>query len=320
MSVTQQDEAVVAFAGGVGGAKLLQGLAATVPTRCLTAIVNTADDFQHYGLHMSPDLDTVMYTLAGLANPETGWGVKGDMRVTLDAIARLGEDPWFLVGDQDFATHIVRTHRLQQGLPLSTVSAGLALSLGIGLRFLPMTDDSVATEVRTADGWLAFQDYFVARHHNDPVLDVRFAGIERATPAPGVTDAIASADLLLFCPSNPVVSIGPILAVPGMQDAIRASGATVAAVSPIVGGKALKGPAAGMLAQKGVEVSAAGVAQLYEGLVEVMVIDELDRHLAPAIEALGMQVIVLQTVMGDADDRARLAGEILAAIRGIRLS
>lgn len=320
MSVTQQDGAVVAFAGGVGGAKLLQGLAATVSAGSLTAVVNTADDFEHYGLHMSPDLDTVMYTLAGLANPKTGWGIKGDTRATLDAIARFGEDPWFLVGDQDFATHILRTHRLRQGMPLSTVSADLAASLGIGLRFLPMTDEAVATEVRTADGWLAFQDYFVARRHDDPVLDVRFAGIDQATPAPGVTDAIASADVVLFCPSNPVVSIGPILAVPGMQEALTASKAPIVAVSPIVGGKALKGPAADMLAQKSVEVSAAGVAKLYEGLVDVMVIDEVDRELGPAIEALGMQVIVLQTIMGGADDRARLAGEILDAIQGIRPS
>jgi LPPG:FO 2-phospho-L-lactate transferase len=317
VSVTYSNGKVVALAGGVGGAKLVQGLAAAIPGHDLTAIVNTADDFSLWGLHISPDLDTVMYTLAGLANPATGWGIAGDTRATLDAIARYGEDPWFLVGDQDIATHILRTHRLRSGQPLSTITGELVDRLGIEARLLPMTDDGVATQVRTADGWLAFQDYFVARRHADDVLDVRFTGIETARPAAGVLEAIAAAETIILCPSNPLVSIGPILAVPGIREAIAASRATVAAVSPIVGGKALKGPADRMLEAKGVEVSAVGVARFYEGLVDVVVIDEVDRDLAGPIEALGMQVAVRQTIMGDAADRARLAGEILRDIAAL---
>jgi LPPG:FO 2-phospho-L-lactate transferase len=312
--VTYSNSKIVALAGGVGGAKLVQGLAAVVPAHDLTAIVNTADDFELYGLHISPDLDTVMYTLAGLANPATGWGIAGDSRATLDAIARYGEDPWFLVGDRDFATHILRTQRLRSGQPLSQVLAGLASGLGIDVRLLPMSDDRVATVVRTPDGWLAFQDYFVARRHADDVLDVRFDGITSARPAQGVIAAIETADTILLCPSNPLVSIGPILAVPGIRDAIAASDAMVVAVSPIVGGKALKGPADRMLQSKGIEVSARGVAQYYEGLVDVMVIDEVDQDLAASIEGIGMRVVVRQTIMGDATDRARLASEILQAI------
>jgi LPPG:FO 2-phospho-L-lactate transferase len=316
--VTYRNGRIVALAGGVGGAKLVQGLAAVVPGHDLTAIVNTADDFGLYGLHISPDLDTVMYTLAGMANPATGWGVAGDTRVTLDAIARYGEDPWFLVGDQDFATHILRTHRLRAGRSLSAATAELAGRLGIGMHLAPMSDDLVSTQVRTPDGWLAFQDYFVARRHEDDVLDVRFDGLEAARPAEGVIAAIQDAETIILCPSNPLVSIGPILAVPGIREAIAASDALVVAVSPIVGGKALKGPADRMLRSRGVEVSALGVAHYYEGLVDLMVIDELDRHLAGSIERIGMNVAVRQTIMGDAADRARLAGEIIEAIESLQ--
>lgn len=313
-AVKETNGKVVALAGGVGGAKFLQGLAGVVSNDRLTAIVNTADDFELCGLHISPDVDTVMYTLAGIANPATGWGIAGDTRSTLDGIAAYGEYPWFLVGDRDFSTHILRTHRLREGQPLSGVTAGLASALGIGTTLLPMSDDTVRTHIRVEDGWLGFQDYFVGRKHEDPVLDVRFDGIETASPAPGVLDAMQDADLILFCPSNPIVSIAPILGVPGIRDAISGSTAPVACVSPIVGGKALKGPAAGMLEQRGLEVSAAGVAEYYGDLVDVMIIDEVDAALAPTIEAQGKRVIVLQTIMGGRDDRVRFASEVMAAL------
>lgn len=311
LSVTQHNRKVVALAGGVGGAKFLQGLAQVVQNDSLTAIVNTADDFFLYGLHISPDLDTVMYTLAGLANPETGWGIADDTRVTLDAIARYGEDPWFLLGDQDFATHILRTHRLRNGESLTAVTAGLSGSLGIEAALLPMTDDRVSTEILTDDGWLAFQDYFVARRQQDDVLDVRFDGIEDAAPTVEVLRAIAAADLIICCPSNPLVSIGPILAVPEMREAISDADAPVVAISPIVGGRALKGPADRMMATQGHEVSALGVARMYADIVDGMVIDDVDAELAAPITELGMKVSACQTIMGGPQDRARLAHDVL---------
>lgn len=305
---------IVGLAGGVGGAKFLQGLAGVVANDNLTAIVNTADDFELWGLHISPDVDTVMYTLAGIANPETGWGIVGDTRATLDGIAGYGVDPWFLVGDRDFATHIVRTDRLRQGEPLSAVVASMAAALGVQLRILPMSDAPVRTMIHVEDGWLGFQDYFVGRRHADTVLDVGFDGIDTAHPAPGVKESLLEADLVFICPSNPVVSIGPILGVPGVHDAAAEAKAPVVCISPIVGGKALKGPAAGMLEQKGHEVSAYGVAEYYGDLVDVMVIDEQDANLTSAIERLGKRVIVLQTVMGDKDDRIRFASDVMAAL------
>jgi LPPG:FO 2-phospho-L-lactate transferase len=305
---------IVALAGGVGGAKFLQGLAGTLPNERLTAIVNTADDFELYGLYISPDVDTVMYTLAGIANPATGWGIAGDTRQTLDGIAGYGEKPWFLVGDRDFATHIVRTDRLRRGETLAEVTAGLSTSLGVAVQIVPMSNEPVRTQVLTDDGWLGFQEYFVGRQHADLVRDVAFKGIEVARPAPGTLEAIGSADLIMFCPSNPLVSIAPILDVRGMREAVQESPAPVVCISPIIGGKALKGPAAGMLEQRGLDVSALGVAEYYGGLVDIMVIDEEDAALAPLIEETGKRVIVLQTVMGDRDDRVRLASDILAKL------
>jgi LPPG:FO 2-phospho-L-lactate transferase len=305
---------VVGLAGGVGGAKFLQGLAGVVEGDNLVGIVNTADDFELYGLHISPDVDTVMYTLAGIANPETGWGIAGDTRATLDGIAAYGEDPWFLLGDRDFATHILRTHWMKEGMPLSAVTGKLAAALGVETRLLPMTDVPVRTLVKVEDGWLGFQDYFVGRRHADAVHDVAFHGIDDAHPAPGVREALDGADLIVICPSNPVVSIGPILEMPGMREAVAEARAPVACISPIVGGKALKGPAAGMMEAAGYEASPLGVARFYGDLVDVMVIDEVDAQLVPDIERLGMRAVVLQTVMGDRDDRVRLASELLATL------
>jgi LPPG:FO 2-phospho-L-lactate transferase len=302
---------IVALAGGVGGAKMAQGLQRALPPGDLTVVVNTADDFDLYGLRICPDLDTVLYTLAGIADPVNGWGVAGDSHHTLDAIARYGRDPWFVLGDRDLATHILRSERLRQGARLSAVTAELSAGLGVPSRIVPMTDDAVATIVVTPQGRLAFQDYFVGRRQSDDVLGVEFAGIDAASGHPTALAAIASADAIVVAPSNPVVSIGPIVVTPGVREAIIASEAPVVAVSPIVGGQALKGPAAKMLATMGHEVSALGVARLYDGLIDGMVIDALDRDLAPAIGALGIGVLVTNTVMGDADDRQRLAAEVL---------
>jgi LPPG:FO 2-phospho-L-lactate transferase len=315
----EQHQSVVALAGGVGGAKLAQGLAGVVPGSQLTIIGNTADDFELWGLHISPDLDTVMYTLAGIANPVTGWGVVDDTHATLEAIGRYGVDTWFSLGDRDFATHILRTQRLREGQPLSTITADLASALGVSARLLPMTDQPVATMVRSGDELLDFQDYFVARRQQDTVDGVVFRGIEQATPGPGVLDAIAGADVIVFCPSNPIVSVGPILAVPGLRDAVRGSRAVKVGVSPIVGGKALKGPADRMLTSLGHESSALGVARIYRDLLDILVIDEVDRDLAPRVTNLGLQAAVAQTIMGDRQDRERLAAEVLAVAAAERV-
>jgi LPPG:FO 2-phospho-L-lactate transferase len=302
---------IVTLAGGVGGAKMAQGLQRALPAGELTVVVNTADDFELYGLHISPDLDTVLYTLAGIADPVNGWGVAGDTRHTLDAIARYGRDPWFLLGDQDFATHILRSERLREGTPLSAVTAELASALGIPSRIVPMSDDRVATMIQTPGGTLEFQDYFVGRRQSDDVLGVVFAGIEQAAPHEVVLTSVDKAEAVVIAPSNPIVSIGPILATPGIREALLRTPAPVVAVSPIVGGRALKGPAANMLGTLGHDVSALGVARIYGELVDGMVIDETDRELAPAIELLGQRVLVTGTVMGGEEDRRRFAAEVL---------
>jgi LPPG:FO 2-phospho-L-lactate transferase len=302
---------IVALAGGVGGAKMAQGLQCALSPGDLTVVVNTADDFDLYGLRICPDLDTVMYTLAGIADPGNGWGVAGDSHHALDAIARYGREPWFVLGDRDLATHILRSERLRRGVPLSTVTAELSAALGVPSRIVPMSDNQVATIVVTPQGRLAFQDYFVGRRQSDDVLGVEFAGIDGAYGNAAALTAIAAADAIVIAPSNPIVSIGPIVATPGVGEALAASEAPVVAVSPIVGGQAVKGPAAKMLATMGHEVSALGVARLYDGLIDGMVIDAVDGDLTPAIEALGVAVLVTQTVMGDTDDRLRLADEVL---------
>jgi LPPG:FO 2-phospho-L-lactate transferase len=309
---------IVALAGGVGGAKLAHGLAMSLPSEELTVIVNTADDFELFGLHISPDLDTMLYTLAGIANPTTGWGIAGDTHNTLDAIANYGRNIWFQLGDRDFATHILRTERLREGIGLSTVMAELAGGLGVNCALLPMTNDAVATKIRTGDGLLDFQDYFVARRQQDDVLDVVFEGADDAWPLEAAIDAIGMAELILICPSNPIVSVGPILAVSGYLDAIKSAPAPVVAVSPIVGGKALKGPADKMLATLGHEVSAVGVAAIYAQLIDGLVIDEADAGLVPRIDELGIRALVTQSIMRDEADRRRLAEETLAFGRSLR--
>jgi LPPG:FO 2-phospho-L-lactate transferase len=286
------------------------------PTR-LTVIVNTADDFDLYGLRICPDLDTVMYTLSGLANPATGWGIRDDTHATLEMIGRYTGQPWFTLGDRDFATHIVRTEQLRRGIRLTDITAGLASALSIPAHILPMTDDRVATLIETPEGTLDFQEYFVAHRHQDHVTGVQFDGISGAQATPAALNALASAEAIVVCPSNPIVSVGPILALPGMRAALDAVAAPVVAISPIIGGQALKGPAAQMLASLGHEVSALGVARIYGPLVDGLIIDLADEALAPEIEALGQQVLVTNTVMTNDDDRQQLAQETLEFARSI---
>ena len=310
------DPHVVELAGGVGGAKLAEGLQAVAGER-LTVIVNTADDTERHGLLVCPDHDTVLYTLAGLENEAFGWGLRGDTWATMTALERYGEEGWFRLGDQDLATHIVRTARIRAGGRLTDVLRRLQRALGIAATILPMADEPVRTRVRTDDGWLAFQDYFVRLRQAPDVREIAFDGIEAARPTPEVARALEAADVIVVAPSNPLVSVGPILAVPGMSEllaAARARGARIVAVSGIIGGKALKGPADRMLASLGHESSALGVARGYAGLIDAFVIDRVDAALAPDIEALGMGVVVTDTVMTDDASRARLARDVLAAV------
>jgi len=302
---------VCALAGGVGGAKLAAGLQAVLAPGELSVVVSTAEDVDRWGLHICPDLDTVMYTLARISNPETGWGIANESFATLSMLARYGEKVWFKLGDKDLATHVLRTSRLRSGETLTRITAGLSGALGVESVVLPMSDDPVSTILETPEGRLEFQEYFVRRGQRDEVLGIRLRGIEEARPTEGVLAAIGGADAIVFCPSNPVVSVGPILAMPGMRETLASSSAPKVAVSPIVGGRALKGPADRMLASLGHEVSATGVARMYEGLVDGMVVDRIDEDERAGIEALGMRVLATESVMRDAEDRARLASETL---------
>ena len=306
---------VVELAGGVGGAKLAEGLAAHLGPD-LTVVVNTGDDVEVHGLSIWPDHDTVAYTLAGLDDEVRGWGQRDETWVVMDRLAELGDEPWFRLGDRDLGTHIWRTDRLRDGARPTDVALALRGRLGFASRVLPMADEPVRTEVRTDDGWLEFQEYFVHRRQAPEVHEVRFRGVDAATATPEVHAALAAATVIVIAPSNPLVSVGPVLAVPGIADGIHAArhrGVPVIAVSGIIGGKALKGPADRMLASLGHESSALGVARLYRGLVDIFVLDTVDADLAPAIEGLGLRTVVTDTIMGDDAGRTRLAGEVLAA-------
>ena len=308
---------VCALAGGVGGAKLSAGLQDSLAPGDLSVVVNTADDFDPWGLRVCPDLDTVLYTLAGVANPETGWGLAGESFAFLEALSGYGEDAWFKLGDRDLATHVLRTHRLREGETLTAITAGLSRALGVPGRILPMCDEKVSTMLKTPAGLLEFQEYFVRRRQRDEVLGVDLVGVEDARPTEAVSEAVSGADVIVFCPSNPVVSLGPILSVPGMRAALAAAGAPKVAVSPIVGGRALKGPADRMLHSLGHEVSSAGVAALYEGLLDGMVVDRADEGQRGEIEGLGMRVLSTDAVMRDPADRGRLAREVLGFGAGL---
>jgi LPPG:FO 2-phospho-L-lactate transferase len=309
---------VVCLAGGVGGAKLADGFQQILAPGELTVVVNTGDDIEIHALAVSPDIDTVLYTLAGIAEPAQGWGIAGESWQVMGQLARLGDETWFRLGDRDLATHLFRTDRLRRGVRPTEVTLELGRSLGVQSRVLPMTDAPVRTRVRTSAGWLDFQDYFVRLRQEPSVLEVKFEGIEDAAVTPEVRDALRAAEAIVVAPSNPVVSIGPILAVPGLLNemvAARQRGAPVVGVSGIVGGKALRGPADRMMESLGEESSALGVARRYvaAGLLDVFVLDRLDDGLAAAIRALGPEVVVTDTIMTDAGSRALLAREMLAA-------
>ncbi len=310
---------VVVLAGGVGAARFLEGVVRVVEPARVTAIVNTGDDAEFFGLYVSPDVDTVLYTLAGLVEPSQGWGVRDDTEHALAMLRRLGHDTWFKLGDRDLAVHVHRTERLRAGMTHAEVTDDLRRRLGLETRLLPMSDQPVRTRVRTPDGWLDFQEYFVRRRAADEVLEIRYDGVEAAAPAPGLLDVIERAGAILLAPSNPLVSIGTILAVPGVREALRACSAPVVAVSPIVGGATIKGPADRMMRGLGMEVSAVGVATAYRDFLNVLVLDEQDRALAPRVEETGVRAVVADTIMRDLDAKTRLARTVLDAA-GVKTS
>ncbi len=304
---------MLALSGGVGGAKLVLGLARVLGSQQLVICANTADDFTHLGLRVCPDLDTIMYTLAGINNPQQGWGIAGESWQFMQSLRRLGGAGWFNLGDRDLATHVLRTDSLARGLSLTEITSNLCHRLDIAQRLLPMSDDPVATLLDTDEGTLSFQDYFVRRHCQPAVQAYRFAGIESARAQPELLSLLGGSDLagVVICPSNPFVSVEPILALPGMRLALQQSKAPVIAVSPIVGGKALKGPAAKMMRELRQPASALQIARFYHGLVDGMVVDSTDACEAAAIEAMGMACLVTPTVMKNLQDKTSLAARLL---------
>lgn len=304
---------IVVLAGGVGAARFLQGLVQVVPQEEITVIGNTGDDRDFYGLHVSPDLDIVMYTLAGVVDETHGWGIRNDSYTTMQQLTLYGNEDWFMLGDCDLATHIHRTHLLHQGKTLSEVTEDLRKRFGLGMRILPMSDSPVATHIVTPAGLLHFQEYMVKRHCTDEVQDVVFVGANEAQPAPGVLDAIKGAEAILIAPSNPIVSIGSILSVPGIHNALHEASGMVVAVSPIVGGSPIKGPADKLMGGLGMDVSAVGVARCYRDFLDVMVIDEQDAHLVNEIEDLGIPTVATNTIMRDNAAKAELARNVLQA-------
>jgi LPPG:FO 2-phospho-L-lactate transferase len=302
---------LAALAGGVGGSKMLIGLAATVEDNALTAIVNTADDEQIYGLHVSPDVDIVTYWLSGLADRDRGWGIAGDTFTVLEALSARGFDTWFKLGDRDLATCLMRTQRLREGASLSVVTDEIRRHLQIPVRILPMTDEPVRTRLATPEGRiLEFQEYFVRERQAPTIKQVWFEGIDAAKPAPGVLEQLQEADRIVICPSNPIVSIGPILALAEVRETLRAH-PSVVAVSPIVRGEALKGPADKLLPVVNAEVSSFGVAALYADICDVFVVDKRDEDDVDRIESLGMGVVALDTIMTDQAKSEQLAHAII---------
>jgi LPPG:FO 2-phospho-L-lactate transferase len=307
---------IVVLTGGTGGAKFVDGLRQVVSPQELTLIVNTGDDLWFWGLYMSPDLDSITYVLAGLLSKERGWGVKGDTFFCMQAMGQLGQPIWFHVGDRDLAVHLLRSKLMAEGKTLSEATTEIAAKIGVEARILPMSDSRVETRIDTPIGELSFEEYFVQRWYQDPVKSVRFAGAADAEPAPGVIDAILSATVVLLAPSNPVTSIGPILAVPGIRDALRKTRAPVVAVSPIVGGAAVSGPAGILLAAQGLPVSIAGVAQAYRDFLDDLVVDMKDTQAAEELRRSGMRVHAARTIMRSADDKANLARAVLSVVSG----
>lgn len=305
---------IVVLTGGTGGAKLVDGLAQVVPQQELAIIVNTGDDLKWWGLSVSPDIDSIVYVLAGLLSKERGWGFKGDTFFCLQTMAELREQAWFKVGDRDLAIHLLRSKLLAGGRTLTEATREICSRLGVQTRVLPMSNCRIETRIETAIGELSFEEYFVKRRYQDKVLSVRFAGAQDAEPASGVLDAILSADAVIVAPSNPVTSIGPILAVPKIRQALRDTSAQIVAVSPIIGEAAVSGPAADLMESQGLPISIAGVAQAYEDFLDVLVVDAADEEAGRHLERSGLRVHCCNAIMRTDDDKANLAKEVLAQI------
>ena len=305
---------LVVLTGGTGGAKLIEGLSHEIDPAQLTIICNTADDFVLHGLNISPDLDTILYTLAGLSNPEQGWGIRGDTFAVLQQLEKLGGDAWFKLGDKDIATHITRTRWLRDGLQLAEVTDKLRQRLGVKARLLPMSNDGIETRVDTVEGEISFQEYFVKRRWQPEVRKVVYTGLAKSRPAPGVIQAIGEAAGIIVCPSNPVTSTGPILAVPGIRDALKQAAAPVIGVSPIIGAFAISGPAHKLMAAVGIEPSALGTAKNYADFLDQFVIDNADESLTGKLQALGIAVVTTSIRMNSLGDKRRLARQVLALI------
>ena len=305
---------IVILTGGTGGAKFVDALKQLLPARKLALIVNTGDDLEWWGLHVSPDLDSIMYVLAGMLSKDRGWGVDGDTFECVEAVRRMGAPAWFRVGDRDLATHLTRAQLLASGRTLSEATAEIAAALEVQSRILPMSDARVETRFTTPEGELSFQEYFVRERYRPEVRGVRFVGAEQASPAPGVLEAIKSAEAVVLAPSNPITSIGPILAVPGIREALKKPAAPVAAISPIVGGAAVSGPAGALMASQGLPVSIAGVAQAYADFLDLLIVDERDAKAAEELRLSGLQVHCEQTIMKTADEKAALAATVLELV------
>jgi len=302
---------ITALAGGVGAARFLQGLVRVVPEREVTVIVNTGDDIELYGLHISPDIDIVMYTLAGIVDEEKGWGIRGDTFHCLEMLQKYGQETWFKLGDRDLATHINRTHLLKNGLSLSEVTSRLCQALGLSVKILPMTNDRFATKIVTDKGMMHFQEYLVKRGAQDKVLNVVFDGVEKARPASEVIHALLNSDMVIVCPSNPIVSIGTILSVKNVRNTLKETTAKVVAISPIIGGHPIKGPADKLMQGLGLKVSAYSIAHLYRDFLDTLIIDQVDEAEKEPIKSLGMQVIAMNTVMKTLEDKIQLAKVVL---------
>lgn len=305
---------ITALAGGTGAAKFLRGLTAVIPPEQLTVVGNTGDDTLIWGLHVSPDLDTVTYALAGVLDQARGWGVSDDSFRCLGAMAALGRETWFNLGDRDLATHLFRTERLRAGESLTRVTDAIRRSLGVRSRILPVSDSPVRTRVLTPGGWLGFQEFFVREKALLDVLDVVYDGADEASPTPAVLEAIAAATAVVVCPSNPITSIGPILAIPGTAEALAAAPGRVLAISPIVGGTPVSGPAGKLMAAKGLPVSALGVAQFYGAWLDALVLDRQDEGLVPDLATLGIRAVIAETIMTDRRAEEALARRVLEAL------
>ncbi len=306
---------ICVLSGGTGGAKFVDGLRQVMPAEDITLVINTGDDLMWWGLYVSPDIDSITYVLSGLLSRERGWGVKGDTFLCLQAMGQLGEPTWFHTGDRDLAMHLLRSRLLAEGKTLSETTAVISEKLAVKARILPMSNSRVETRVDTPVGELSFEEYFVQRWYQDPVKSVRFAGASDAEPAPGVIDAIVNADAVLVAPSNPVTSIGPILAVPGIRDALTRAKGEIAAVSPIVGGAPVAGPAGILMQAQGLPCSVAGVAKAYEDFLDILVCDTRDANAADTLRESGLRVQCTQTIMRSAEDKIALAREVLSCVR-----